>query len=908
MDPASAFGLAASIVQTITFASDLISKSRQLHHSAQRGLVEDEELASIARTLQSHSRRITIQLVGAPMGKDDVGKDLSTLCNGVRDLCKNLLDTIEALQKPDSATRWDSFTQALRSVWKEQDIADLAQRLERYRRQIDSILLASMKEQLETLTKDTRDRNQQIEQNLNKILAIVEPKSRWQAELAQTARRSLDSGPSEGLAYLDLVSASLSAGAKEERDKLMQRRTLESLKFADIRDRYERIPVAHRKTFEWIFSEPSTSPAEGRNPPWDNFHGWLTSDEVLYWVTGKPGSGKSTLMKFLSDDARLRPQLGGWQKDIPVHIASFFFWNSGTMMQMSREGLLRSLLHQTIRNFPQDIPKLFPERWEYQELFGYDSRSWSWSELSQAFTEMLSDKIKAFFFIVDGLDELDGDCSEMTSYLLRAFSQGPHIKACVSSRPWLVFENSFRRKPSLKMEDFTKKDITLFATEKLTENTTFAQLQRLDDKGARALIDEVSRKASGVFLWVTLVVKSLLEGLRDGDKIQDLRSRLDDLPPDLQSLFRKLLEDLEPSYFQQSSRIFQSVRASHLPRASIAVGEYKSIEVKGDSHEAWSSLRLLSLSFIDEDPEEALGNDSQGTMGRHEQGYRAEVMRRQLQSRCKGLLEVPTFSTIGPESKVEYLHRTVKDFLEEGGGGDFLTTEDSFDPHVVLCAALIRHARAIRPTEDDMTGMESLADILREFTTQCHWLERQNRDVYVPYLEEMNKIAEAILGGPGGDKPPPDSSQTDWVFSFPHWTRRVDPYVGRKAARVWCLFDYAVVRSLTQYVRRQLSTGYSLKDNPNHKFLTEYVLEHGTRAMAELLDLGIITSKEIKGKSSGNEKGVEIEKAEGLTREMGSEKTVARNPSTKREKDWSTSRFRHSIHQISQRFSLRRKK
>ncbi|KAF3808211.1 hypothetical protein GCG54_00006828 [Colletotrichum gloeosporioides] len=722
MDPASAFGLAASIVQTITFASDLISKSRQLHHSAQRGLVENEELASIARTLQSHSRRITIQLVGAPMGKEDVGKDLSTLCNGVRDLCKNFIDTIEALQKPETATRWDSFRQALRSVWKEQDIADLAQRLERYRRQIDSILLASLKEQLETLTKDTRDRNQQIEQNLNKILAIVEPKSRWQAELVQTARGSLDSRPSEGLAYLDLVSASLSTGAREERDKLMQRRTLESLK---------------SRISETVMS-------------------------VLYWVTGKPGSGKSTLMKFLSDDARLQPQLEGWQKDIPVHIASFFFWNSGTMMQMSREGLLQSLLHQTIRNFPQDISKLFPERWEYQELFGYDSRRWSWSELSQAFTEMLSDKTKALFFIVDGLDELDGDCSEMTSYLLRAFSQGPHIKACVSSRPWLVFEDSFRRKPSLKMEDFTKKDITLFATEKLTENTMFAQLQRLDDKSARAFIDEVSGKASGVFLWVTLVVKSLLEGLRDGDKIQDLRSRLDDLPPDLQSLFRKLLEDLEPSYFQQSSRIFQSVRASHLPRASIAVGEYKSIEVKGDGHEAWSSLRLLSLSFIDEDPEEALGNDSQGTMGPHEQGYRAEVMRRQLQSRCKGLLEVPTFSTTGPESKVEYLHRTVKDFLEEGGGGDFLATEDSFDPHVVLCAALIRHAKAIRPTEDDMAGMESLADILREFTTQCHWLERKNRDVYVPYLEEMNKVAEAILGGPGGDKPPPDSSQTNW--------------------------------------------------------------------------------------------------------------------------------------------------
>jgi hypothetical protein len=54
----------------------------------------------------------------------------------------------------------------------------------------------------------------------------------------------------------------------------------------------------------------------------------------------------------------------------------------------------------------------------------------------------------------------------------------------------------------------------------------FAQLQSYNAAKAEVLIEDVTQKASGVFLWVRLVVKSLLEGLRDGDTVEDLRSRL----------------------------------------------------------------------------------------------------------------------------------------------------------------------------------------------------------------------------------------------------------------------------------------------------------------------------------------------------------------------------------------------
>jgi hypothetical protein len=51
-------------------------------------------------------------------------------------------------------------------------------------------------------------------------------------------------------------------------------------------------------------------------------------------------------------------------------------------------------------------------------------------------------------------------------------------------------------------------------------------LAQKDAGAAKTLAFELGRKADGVFLWVTLVTKQLLKGLRNGDSISDLDSRL----------------------------------------------------------------------------------------------------------------------------------------------------------------------------------------------------------------------------------------------------------------------------------------------------------------------------------------------------------------------------------------------
>ena len=50
---------------------------------------------------------------------------------------------------------------------------------------------------------------------------------------------------------------------------------------------------------------------------------------------------------------------------------------------------------------------------------------------------------------------------------------------------------------------------------------------------AEDLIVQVVAKSAGEVLWVKLVVKSLVDGLKDYDRISDLKLKLELLPPKL---------------------------------------------------------------------------------------------------------------------------------------------------------------------------------------------------------------------------------------------------------------------------------------------------------------------------------------------------------------------------------------
>lgn len=172
-------------------------------------------------------------------------------------------------------------------------------------------------------------------------------------------------------------------------------------------DRQTAIRPAHKKTFEWIFQEDSAA----------RFVQWLKSDEKVYWVSGKPGSGKSTLMRFLCDHERTRACLQEWAADCKLAVASFFFWVPGrASLQKSQEGLLRSILYQILRQRPELLPLAAPKLWQSYihgntVSHGVENPFRNVPELLTALQRisavMTASKIK-FCFFIDGLDEYEG--------------------------------------------------------------------------------------------------------------------------------------------------------------------------------------------------------------------------------------------------------------------------------------------------------------------------------------------------------------------------------------------------------------------------------------------------------------------------------------------------------------------
>ncbi len=570
-----------------------------------------------------------------------------------------------------------------------------------------------------------------------KFLDYIEDAKRWKADLIRAIHR--ESGPIGERAQSDPEDIS-------ERRKKMQRNLLDSLRFSKMADRHNRIVEAHEKTFQWVFLQRDASQQK-----WTNFTDWLEGNSTLYWITGKAGSGKSTLMKYVHGDERTIHHLKTWAASVPLVIATFYFWNSGTQMQMSRMGFLQSMLNQVLTEHPTLIPRILPERWEAYNLFGQDDSEWSEPELRQAFRLLTKEDASEakFCFFIDGLDEFEGDHTDLIG-LIKDIGSSSNIKICVSSRPWVLFEDAFRHKPSLMLQDLTYPDIKQFIDDAFYNNLRFSELEEREPEYAGQLLKDIAQKSAGVFLWVTLVVHSLLAGLNNGDRVLDLERRLAFLPPDLESLYEKMLNSLDPFYLEHASQIFQNVRAAKDPPS------------------------LLCLSFADEEPEFVLETKVQ-PLPEKEKLSRADIMRRRLNSRCKGLLEVgPAVSQasedleprdvsliqrltsvndclaerISPaDSTVQYLHRTVKDFLETSQVWDriLLAGPRTYDPYLALCRSFIAQFKCLDTPCRTKTFLSAVITCMRyAHSVQIHLEKGQSAQPLVSLIDEFDRTAAEI--------------------------------------------------------------------------------------------------------------------------------------------------------------------
>lgn len=429
-------------------------------------------------------------------------------------------------------------------------------------------------------------------------------------------------------------------------------RFVQSLDFLQIEDRYDRIDKAHKETLQWIL-KPNEQPGNAE----ESFTAWLASSPEssdVYWVTGVPGSGKSTLMRFLSDAPQVKEILCKTAGEAPVIVLSCFFWHPGTELQKSLEGLLRTLTRQAIVASHVDDSTLqmsCPTQWQSCLYDRTLPQKWPVPDLKALLGGIMSSlsRYNNVILFIDGLDEYGTDRKEreeLVDYLLEVQRQSK-VKMCLSSRPWNEFGDRLGRYPHIKLEDVNKRDMKIFVETTLAPTPTFQELARVAGDQVSNLFEQLVDKSSGVFLWLRLVTKRLQISAEEGKSLRKLKEILDEIPPDLDEFFKHMLERIDHHERVQASKIFQIV---------IHPGKMPD---------------LMMLSFTDEeDPNFALSPALESETA-PEILSRVVALRRRIDSRCMDLLICPPAKANAKISEglnweyiqVDYLHRTVRDFL-----------------------------------------------------------------------------------------------------------------------------------------------------------------------------------------------------------------------------------------------------
>ncbi|OTA81348.1 hypothetical protein M434DRAFT_37581 [Hypoxylon sp. CO27-5] len=429
----------------------------------------------------------------------------------------------------------------------------------------------------------------------------------------------------------------------------------------------------------------------------DGFISWLKQDAGIFYISGKPGSGKSTLMKYLTRHPKTREYLTVWADGKKLVMGNFFFWKPGSVLQKSIKGLVRGMLHCILEECPDLIPLAFPVQWEasmHREKIHIEN-----NQCQQAFENIVAasqiggeHKIALF---IDGLDEFEEDHPDLIRQLLTWGNGGQNVKLCVSSREWAIFQDAFKDCPKFQLHDLTRSDIRHFVRDRFNEMNINTLLERYDDGGWDHSIDKVTwlrdkivEESAGVFLWVSLVLRHIEEGLVNGDRFKDLIRLIDSLPTDLEPMFQQLLESIPRNnrrlaYSMLSLARFCSKYSRYLSQVFVIHYSFLEEYIENESFAIDSDVRLFT---------------------ERENSDRLERTRRRIYGICKGLLELSPQSypltskySIALGCAVRLIHRSITEFLDSQYFTQGMDVEyPDFDPFDAYCQTYLRQLQRVR--------------------------------------------------------------------------------------------------------------------------------------------------------------------------------------------------------------------
>ncbi|KAG6990947.1 hypothetical protein G7Y79_00060g092510 [Physcia stellaris] len=451
------------------------------------------------------------------------------------------------------------------------------------------------------------------------------------------------SGVDDDGSFIRLASRSASSIFRRPSQLTKPKEILKSLFQPETQERFDQVNQAYEKTCGWLFEDETIG-----------FVKWLRSGEGIFWISGKPGSGKSTLMKYAVTDPRTFQNLYANHKRNRWIWAEFFFSERGAQEQKTLEGLLHRILFQLLSQ-AEELTEIFAD--VYQNSVSIQGE-WLLIYLERTLINIATQrKVRLnICLFIDALDEHSEHYDRSHWRLieiLQAFvakSDGRFVKImlCLSSRPENVFKDVFRKSPSFQVHLQTNFDIQIYVHSRI--NTYLASRDDLSSNpevitSLTATCEEIARRAQGVFLWVALVTTDMIEALIDGESPEDLQQTLSSIQGDgdLYHLYHRILLRLKAPHLREAFVMLQIAYAAIEPWP---VTEF--FEAVGFT---CSCTKRLDLTV------------------RHPSDVELE---RRLVSRCRGFLELQDSVGKGDDPAlglqcggkvVQFLHRTVKEFL-----------------------------------------------------------------------------------------------------------------------------------------------------------------------------------------------------------------------------------------------------
>ncbi|KAI1176685.1 hypothetical protein F4777DRAFT_247196 [Nemania sp. FL0916] len=300
--------------------------------------------------------------------------------------------------------------------------------------------------------------------------------------------------------------------------------------------------IQHMKYPEMFFRQLSIGLPEDDTCQWllgtASFKAWIQRDNAngLLQIIGKPGSGKSNLMRWVLEIIETKVDIG-------TCVLSHFFNGRGEPLEHSFEGLIRSILYQL---WTQHLPSLIvtQKRSSDTQVQKLDAIWYKWlGTLKSKLEQIFSDPDFApqrTIILIDALDECDSqDVPEILYFLDKLMTQarirGVQLDVCVSRReyPNIAFKNTLEihmdRHNVVGIEQYTRRRF---------------EMAGIPERDIGLWQTTISEKSSGIFLWVVLVVDMILKEFANGENNKFVLTRIKSLPQTLGALYAEIIKDI----------------------------------------------------------------------------------------------------------------------------------------------------------------------------------------------------------------------------------------------------------------------------------------------------------------------------------------------------------------------------